>query len=300
MKEDLREPMERQKKNSMLERNSEMCGEVRTMTEKNRKAGLFGKKAVAAGLSLLVMAALAGCGQQAGTAASAATGTGSSAHSLPAQVSSTQTVIATSGSSSVFVTPDQAEVVFGIISQGADAKSVKDQNTADYNKVIAFLEQQGFGQESIATSNLGMEPLYDWSSNTRQLMGYSMETDITVSDISLDALGSLIDNAVNNGINSIQSVSYTSSGYDEAYQEALRQAVANARGKAETLAEAGSVSLGSVINMTEYSSDTSARYARTAFAAGTGNMEQESSADMNLQPGQLEVEANVNVVFAIQ
>ena len=257
------------------------------------KHAQLGRKAAAAGLALLMMGALAGCAQSSGQAAGVAT-------QAAALAPYTQNVITTSGSASVFVTPDQAEVVFGVISQGADAKTVKDQNTTDYNQVIAFLEQQGFEKESIATSNLGMEPIYDWSSNTRQLTGYSMETDITVSDIPLDALGSLIDNAVNNGINSIQSVSYSSSGYDEAYQEALKQATANAKGKAEALAEAGGVSVGSVVNVTEYGSDTSARYARTAYTQAAGVAMNETSSAMDLQPGQLEIEANVNVVYAMQ
>lgn len=266
----------------------------------------FGKQAavITAAAALL----LAGCAAPAVSTGSAAGTASEKPASLPAvyvgddTIGVTQNVISTSGEGKVFVTPDQAELVFGIISQGADAKTAKDQNLADYNKVIDFLKQQGFDDTSIQTSQLGLEPVYDWSSNTRALSGYSMETDITVSDIKLDQLGGLIDSAVNSGINSIQSVTYSSSVFDTKYQEALTAAVADAKAKAEALAKAGNVQLGQVVNMTEYGADTSARYARSNMTAGTGATAATADAAnaMALQPGQLEVTANLNVVFAIQ
>lgn len=211
----------------------------------------------------------------------------------------TQNVISTGGEGKIYVKPDQAELVFGIVSQGQDAKTVKDQNTAGYNQVVAFLKGQGFSDDSIQTSNLGLQPIYDWSGKTQAISGYSMETDISISDIPLDQLGGLIDNAVNSGINSIQSVTYSSSAFDEKYNEALKEAVANAKAKAEALAEAGNVKLGPVVNMTEYGADTTARYMRSNMAAGESGVSM-SDTSMNIQPGQLEITADINVVFAVQ
>ena len=105
-----------------------------------------------------------------------------------------------------------------------------------------------------------LNPRYDWSSNTRKLIGYEMQTEVTVSDVAVDQVGTLLSNGVGNGANEIYSVSYYSSGYDDAYAEALKKAVDLARTKAEALAKASGRTLGYVVSIEEYSDSQYGRY----------------------------------------
>ena len=124
-----------------------------------------------------------------------------------------------------------------------------------------------------------------------------------MSDIELSELGNLIDASVDNGINSIRSINYFVSDYDEQYSEALKLAVADAKAKAETLAEAGGVEIGDVTVISEYGADTSARYVNgltnySAKAAAAEEMALDSESAM-IMPGQIEIKANVSMSFEV-
>ena len=208
--------------------------------------------------------------------------------------------ISTSGEGTVKAVPDMAEITFSVYSEGADAKTVKDNN-----RVIDFLKSEGFSDESISTLNLGMNPVYDYSSGSQIVKGYEMETEIKVSDIELSKLGDIIDASVDNGINSIQSIDYFVSDYDARYSEALKLAVDDARAKAETLAEAGGVEIGDVTVISEYGADTSARYVNglTNYSAKSAAAAEDMSAAPDsamIMPGQLEIKANVSMSFEVK
>ena len=91
--------------------------------------------------------------------------------------------------------------------------------------MLAFLKDQGFEEKSIKTTGFSLDPRYDWSGNRQQLIGYEMNTQVTVTDVPIDQVGGLLSRTVESGANEIQSVIYFSSTYDEAYQEALQKAV---------------------------------------------------------------------------
>ena len=99
-------------------------------------------------------------------------------------------------------------------------------------------------------------------------------------------------------------MSYYSSGYDDAYAEALKKAVDLARTKAEALAEASGRTLGYVVSIEEYSDSQYGRYVdggvnlrkeSVSMAAGA----EDAAADMNVMPGEMEVSANIKIVFSM-
>lgn len=235
----------------------------------------------------------------------ACSGAGPQAVQSSGQNGLTQTanVISATGEGKVQVTPDMAELAMSITTEGEDAETVRDQNQERYNQVVAFLQERGIEEQSIATTDVYLNPQYDWSGNTQTLVGYTMETDIQVSDIPLEELGSLMDEAVSQGINGIRSVSYLSSQFDEKYNEALTLAVEHARSKAEAMAKAGGVSLGGLVNVTEYGGNTAARYTKSlanTMVAGAAMEEAATDTGMNIMPGELTVEANINAVFSVE
>lgn len=206
-------------------------------------------------------------------------------------------VISVSGSETVKVVPDMAEILYSVYSQASDAESCQTQNSTDLNRVIELLKQEGVAETSIQTSNYGMNPIYDWE-NGKSITGYEMTTRVTVSDIPLEQVGKLLSDSVDAGINSIDSVSYFSSRYDEAYDEALAKAVEAARRKAEVMAEAGGCTLGEIVSIQEFCANQQVRY--DGYTARNASAKLEAAADMAVMPGEVEVEADITVEFAIQ
>ena len=116
--------------------------------------------------------------------------------------------------------------------------------------VLALLKEKGIADTSVQTSGLGLNPIYDWD-NGKKITGYEMTTEVVVSDVAIEDAGAIISDSVNAGINSIDSVQYQCSNFDEIYQEALKKAIESARVKAEAMAEAGGCKLGTMTNVQE-------------------------------------------------
>lgn len=209
-------------------------------------------------------------------------------------------VITVSSSQEVYVTPDIARLVFSVNTEAATAQECQKLNSQSLDQVLGYLKSQGISEEFIQTSDYTLEPNYDWNSG-RTIIGYQMSARVTVSQIPIDQVGSLITNTVEQGANRVESVSYLSSQYEESYQEALKKAVDSAREKAQVLAEAGGCSLGPVIHMSEYMPDTSVR-ARDSYANynAPGSMVAAKAEDMAVMPGQLKIEAQITVDFAVE
>lgn len=195
----------------------------------------------------------------------------------------------------VNVEPDIAEVVYAVYSQASDAQTCQTQNSTDLDKVIEVLTGQGIEEKNIQTSNYGLNPVYDWEDG-KSISGYEMNTEVTVSNISMDQVGTLLSESVDAGINSISSVTYKSSKYDESYREALSKAVESAKAKAAAMEEAGGYKLGKIVNIEEYPGSQTPR--ANVYSAAAGKTE--AVADMAVMPGEIEIEAAITVEFAIE
>ena len=196
----------------------------------------------------------------------------------------------------VKVVPDIAEVSYSVYTQAADPKAAQETNTQDVNKVIDFLKKAGVDEKSIQTSNYGLNPIYDYTAG-QKITGYEMRTGIIVSDLPMDKLGTLVASSIEAGINNIDHIAYMSSKYDESYQEALKKAVSASKVKADDIAAASGVTLGTITNVVELSTYNENRYESVEGAAFGAQADAKSIA---VEPGQLDVEAQVTVTYGIK
>ena len=187
----------------------------------------------AIGLSAMMAVSLAGC---------------STSVSVPDTVrvenvgDSSDGKITMDSSETVKIVPDMAKIVFAVTSEAQKADECQQKNTEALNSLTEYLKGQGIDEKSITTSGYSLNPRYDWSSDTRKLIGYEMQTEVTVSDVTVEQVGTLLSGGVNAGANEIYSVSYYSSGYDDAYAEALKKAVELAQRPADGHSEMWSAS----------------------------------------------------------
>ena len=210
-----------------------------------------------------------------------------------------QNIITVSGREEVKVVPDMAKVVYAVRTEAASAEECQQKNAESLSLAIEGLKNLGIAETSIQTSSYGMNPRYDWSSNRQTIIGYEMETTVTVTDIPISDVGHILSESVASGVNVIDSVSYFSSQYDESYEEALKLAVDMAQQKAEVLAEASGRELGGVIAVQELGYEPASRYTGTLRSA---NMLEGAKAveDMAVMPGEISVEAQVSVDFYLE
>lgn len=208
--------------------------------------------------------------------------------------------IRVSGEEKIQATPDIAEITYSVYTQENDAKTCQTKNATEVDAVISLLKEKGIDEKNIRTNNVGLDPIYDWNDG-RKITGYEMTTEIVVSSVPIDEAETIISDSVNAGINSIDSVQYQCSNFDELYAEALKNAITSARKKADLMAEAGGKKVVAMTQVQELSSSDQ------AVAYTSNNMKQMAvmeadSADTgtSLMPGQVEIDAEVSVTFSIE
>ena len=81
--------------------------------------------------------------------------------------------------------------------------------------------------------------------------GYQVSNNVTIRVRDLDSLGSVLDQAVTVGANTITGISFSVADPANLYEEARRRAVADAVSKAQVYADAANVRLGSIESITE-------------------------------------------------
>jgi uncharacterized protein YggE len=206
--------------------------------------------------------------------------------------------VSVSGHGQVNVPPDTASVSIGIDVIQPTLAEAQEQATAQATALIETLKAAGIADEDIQTAYFNVNILRDYSENgdPTQITGFEImnQLQITVRDTAM--LGELLDEAVNAGANSINGVNFYVDDQTAAASEARRLAVEDARTKAEELAAAAGLTLGSVVSITE---GTVSPMPPPIYAAREGDMAM-AEADVPVQPGSSTVTVDVSMTFALR
>ncbi len=158
--------------------------------------------------------------------------------------------ITVSGEGEATVAPDLALVSFAVSGDGKDLASVRDEVNKRASAVLAKLRELGIADGDINAPDVGIHPQYDYRKG-QKLSGYRVERSMTAKVRSLDALGDVLDGLVGSGANEVHGAQMTAADPSAAEHAALTMAVDAARAKAEAIATAAGISLGSVARIEE-------------------------------------------------
>ena len=134
----------------------------------------------------------------------------------------TGNTISVNSRESVTVVPDIAQVVYSVRTEDKTAAGCQQKNGEALSGVISQLKELGVEESSIQTSDYYMNPIYNYSGNTARVTGYEAVATLTVSDLAIDSLDEILAKSVDGGINTIRSITYMASGYDESYEDRTR------------------------------------------------------------------------------
>jgi uncharacterized protein YggE len=198
----------------------------------------------------------------------------------------TPKTITVTGAGSVTTVPDQAGFYFTVDSKAGTAKAALAENAAKAAAVAAAIKNAGVDPAHIQTSQVSLSPQTNQAGT--DIVGYAASTTISVTTTIAKA-GPLVDAAVAAGADGVSGPSLSVSDQDAQYRDALKKAVANAHDKAQALAGAGGLSLGSVQAIVEGSTGqvTPLPYAQKADA----------SAGVTIEPGSQTIDATVTVTY---
>jgi uncharacterized protein YggE len=216
----------------------------------------------------------------------------------PARASGEQnSTITVNGFGKVFVKPDQVRIQLGLLTMAPTAKEAQQENTVLLNKVIAALNQCGVSNEEIETTEYSIWPEYYQPKPEEQkppsIISYRVNNIIRVTLNDLSMTGKVIDAAVNAGANRVQSIEFTKKDTCDAQLKALQLACQDAKAKAKAIAQTMGVELAGIISIQESGLGYTPVYL-------SGAREGASVGETPIQPSELQIYANVTVVYQIR
>lgn len=220
---------------------------------------------------------------------------------------SVQRSVNVNATDSVKVQPDRAELALSIRPQADTADAAREAAAGELSQLTAALGSLGIDAQSVASSQVSINPVYDWSDSTQKITGYEADVTVTVKDLTLEQASSALSAAAAVSDTSVNGLSYYVSTYDEQYQNALVSAMQAARQKAEVLAGAAGASVGQALSVQEGTDSQEYRYEKAVADSAAGVMMASSEAaaettseDITLNPGEVEISASVTVTYELQ
>lgn len=205
--------------------------------------------------------------------------------------------IAVSGQGKVTVVPDMATVSLGVTVERDSAKAARQVAAQQMTQIVAALKALGIKDEDIATSQVSLNPTYDYPVNGQpKLRGYQLVNTVTVTVNNIDQVSDVIDNSVQAGATTVNGVTFDVKDRAAAEAKAREAAVKDARTKADTIANGLGVTISGVASVAEQV-QTPIWYGNmsAAPAAGAGA----DSAQTPVMPGSTDVTITVQVSFLI-
>ena len=218
---------------------------------------------------------------------------------LPASQSSAQGGISVSGEASISLAPDIATIVLGVESIDETVADARSAAASAMAGIVNVLTEAGVADEDIQTQRLSIQPQYDYSSEKRELIGFTVVNIVNVTVRDIDSVGSIIDKSVEAGgdLTRIQSI-YFSVDDTEPYEDQLiADAVQDATDKAANLADLTGVTLGKPLAI-NYGGGVPYPVLDRSF--GLAMAEESAGFDTSVSPGEVETSVTVNIVFSIE
>lgn len=199
--------------------------------------------------------------------------------------------ITVTGSAEKFATPNIAYLDIGVLTQGADLKTVQDENAEKMDAVLKTVKDMGVAEEDIQTSGFYVTPQYDNDTRTK-VAGYEVNHTMRLALRDLGQAGEVLDAAVQNGANTAGGITFDldQNEKEALYQEALKAAIDEGEGKAKAIADRVGVQVGQPVHVREGVDSGGMpmieRAAQMDAAGGT-----------SFEPGEMAVHASVTLVY---
>lgn len=195
------------------------------------------------------------------------------------------------GEASVETAADLASITLGAITESKDPEEAQQQNTVLVTAIMNALRTAGIQPEQIKTAEYRMDPQYEYTDGKETFTGYKVVHLLEIQTEQLDLAGSIIDQAVRNGANTVSNIRFMLARPEAVYSAALALAIQNAFIKAQTLSKAAGTHLDPLpIQITEESSSQPPVLFQKASAF---------TQDVPIMPGELKVTARISVRYRI-
>jgi uncharacterized protein len=208
--------------------------------------------------------------------------------------------ISVTGQGEVKAAPDRVLLSFAVETTAAKATEAAAENAKRSAAVAAAVKHLLDPKDVVTTTRYMLDPRYEAQKPGGQreprIIGYVARNEVQVESRKIDAVGALIDAAIDTGANRISGLQFELSHRDEALQEAIEKAAADARMQAAAVAKGIGVRLKGVLSATTSSQPIPMPRHFGAFGMAAA----EARVPTSIEPGQVSVNATLQVTYEIE
>ena len=184
--------------------------------------------------------------------------------------------------------PDIAHAILGVINEKLQLTAAQQENAAQTTAVINAVLRAGVASENIQTQVYSIDTIYDYIDGKQVFRGYRVIHKLSVTLQNVNKAGEIIDAAVGAGANTVDGVTFSVSNPSMFYRNALNSAINDAIEKAAFIGSKLNVQISSVpVEINAQSIQESIPIEPFQIQAAT----------TPVQPGQVEITANIKAVF---
>jgi len=203
--------------------------------------------------------------------------------------------IRVTGTSTVTTNPDRARVDVGVVTQAPQSQVAVSQNARTFNDVMSSLRKTFDAHADIKSLSYSLNPDFQYhvSGGQPTISGYTATNVVRVTVDDLSKIGDVIDVATKAGANRVPNIQFALRDEDSVRTQALREAAVKAKAQAEALANALGLKVNRILTVDE--GGPVIVPARDVMFARA----EPSSAATAIQPGSIEVNANVTLTVEV-
>ena len=205
--------------------------------------------------------------------------------------------ISVSGTASISLAPDTATIVLGVEALHETVAQARADAAAAMTSIVEVLTAAGVADEDIQTQHLSIQPQYDYSSETRELIGFTVVNIVNVTIRDIDSVGAVIDQTVDAGgdLTRVQSIYFSVDDTSSYEDQLIEEAVQDATAKAQRLADLTGVTLGKPLSI-NYGGGVPYPVFDRSFGIA---MAESAAFDTPISAGEVETSVTVSIIFAI-
>jgi uncharacterized protein len=140
--------------------------------------------------------------------------------------------------------PDTALVQFNISAQEEKLQDANGRATRAAEQVRELLRSNGIDPQDAQVGRFAVQPVYDYKNPKRKLLGYRVDTDISIKLRDFSKVGPITQGLANMDVTSNQSITYELADVDAAKIKAVEDALRRAHDEANAVARSSGRTLG--------------------------------------------------------
>jgi uncharacterized protein YggE len=163
--------------------------------------------------------------------------------------------VTVTGTGEIQAKPDEAQISVGVVTNSSTALQAAQENARFSNDVQEAAKLAGITPDDMQTQNYSVNPQYSYppagSNEPPKITGYQVSNTVRITERNIGMLSTVLDGVTKAGSNTINSIDFTIQHVSGLEDKALRMAAQRARAKAEIIAAASGMKLGSPISIQE-------------------------------------------------